>query len=385
MGSAGISGTLGSRLRLGVSWALASLLLVQLVAALLPMPAFGLWVVRLIARETWLFAVPLGALLFVIGPRSWMRGVGLGAAVWGFVPLLGAWPMFGTVHGGFSLMEYATGTRLGREVVVQRDLVLEPSRPDLALDLYPGQGAGPRPLLVVLHGGSWQRGDKGEVAHASRALAAAGWSVADLRYRLAPAHRFPAPVADVKCLLGRLRGEAARLNVDPKRVVLLGRSAGGHLALIAGYSMGVSGAEALPPSCAVPEQPVQGVVAVYPLIDLEGTYKEPPSPDLLDARDALGKLLGGSPEQVKPLYEAASPVRWARAGRRLPPTLLVHGQADLLVRIEHSKKLYDALEAGRHTARLLGIPDADHGFDVRSGGIGEQLTRAAVLDFLRGL
>jgi acetyl esterase/lipase len=378
-------GITGSRLRLVVSWALACVLLVQLVAALVPMPTFGLWMVRLVARETWLVAVPLGALLFVIGPRSWMRGVGLGTAVWGLVPLIAAWPMFGPVKARFSLAEYARGSTAGSEVVVQRDLVLEPARPDLALDLYAGVGAGPRPLVVTVHGGSWQRGDKGEVAHVSRALAAAGWSVADIRYRLAPAHRFPVPVADVKCVLGRLRGEAARLNLDPRRVVLLGRSAGGHLALVAGYSLGTSGAEALPPSCAVPEQPVQGVVAIYPLVDLEGTYAKPPSPDLLDARDAMGKLLGGSPEQVKPLYQAASPVLWARAGRRLPPTLLIHGQADLLVRVEHSTQLYDALAAAKHTARLLGIPDADHGFDFRSGGIGEQLARAAILDFLRGL
>ena len=57
----------------------------------------------------------------------------------------------------------------------------------------------------------------------------------------------------------------------------------------------------------------------------------------------------------------------------------------MLVPIVHSTRMYEALRAGQHTVRLLGIPGADHGFDFRSGGIGEQLERAAVLHFLRGL
>jgi acetyl esterase/lipase len=373
--------------RLGLGRALLVLLVVHFALAMLPMPTFGLWMGRLVARETWLFATALGVVALFMGPTSWIRGLGLTAALFGLRALIGAWPMFALVSGSFSPGEYLSfSTGAGGGVSVQRDLALVPSRPDLTLDLYQGAGAGPRPLVVVIHGGSWQRGDKGEVAQVSRAIAAAGWSVADIRYRLVPAHPFPAPVADVKCQLGKLREQAAKLGLDPGRVVLLGRSAGGHLALLAAYSMGD---KRLPPSCAVPEplseQPVRGVIALYPIVDLEGAYAQPPSPDILDTRDALHKLIGGPPAQLAEPYRLATPTWWvAQKGARIPPTLLLHGQDDLLVPLWHSKKMFDALTEGQHTAKLLGIPNADHGFDFRKGGIGEQLERAAVLDFLRG-
>lgn len=372
------------RVRRGLGRALLVLLVVHFAVAMLPMPTFGLWMGRLVARETWLFATGLGAVALLVGPSSWIRGLGLTAALFGLRVLIGAWPMFALVHGSFSLGEYLSfKTRSGDGVEVVTDLVLDPSRPELTLDLYKGAGAGPRPLVITIHGGSWQRGDKGEVAQVSRSLAAAGWSVADIRYRLVPAYRFPVPVGDVKCVLGRLREQAERLGLDPERVVLLGRSAGGHLALLAAYS---TGDKRLPPSCPVAEKPVRGVISIYPIVDMEGAYAQPPSPDLLDTRDAMHKLIGGPPSQFPEQYKAATPTWWVEQKvARIPPTLLLHGQDDLLVPVSHARRMFDVLTAGQHTARLYGIPAADHGFDFRAGGIGEQIERAAILDFLRGL
>ena len=372
------------RVRRGLGRALLLLLVVHFVVAMVPWPLFGLWMGRLVARETWLFTVPLGVLALFVGPSSWIRGLGLTAALFGLRVLIGAWPMFALVHGSFSLGEYLSfKTHAGDGVEVVRDLALEPSRPELTLDLYKGAGAGPRPLLIAIHGGSWQRGDKGEVAQISRAVAAAGWSVADIRYRLVSANRFPVPVGDVKCLIGRLREQATKLALDPGRVVLLGRSAGGHLALLAAYSAGDS---RLLPSCPVADEPVRGVISIYPIVDMEGAYALPPSPDILDTRDAMHKLIGGPPAQFPERYKEATPTWWLQQKRgRIPPTLLIHGQDDLLVPVSHARQMFDALTAGQHTAKLLGIPAADHGFDFRAGGIGEQIERAAVLDFLRGL
>lgn len=372
------------RVRRGLGRALLVILIAHFVVAMVPWPVFSLWMGRLVARETWLFMIGLGTVALFVGPSSWIRGLGFTAAVFGLRVLIGAWPMFALVHGSFSLGEYLSfSTHAGDGVEVVKDLALEPSQPELTLDLYKGAGAGPRPLVIAIHGGSWQRGDKGEVAQVSRSIAAAGWSVADIRYRLVPAHRFPVPVGDVKCLLGRLREQAERLSLDPERVVLLGRSAGGHLALLAAYS---TGDKRLPPSCAVAEKPVRGVISIYPIVDMEGAYAQPPSPDVLDTRDAMHKLIGGPPSQFSEQYKAATPTWWVEQKvARIPPTLLLHGQDDLLVPVSHAKRMFDVLTAGQHTARLLGIPGADHGFDFRAGGIGEQIERAAILDFLRGL
>src|SRR4029453_5595643 len=128
----------------------------------------------------------------------------------------------------------------------RRGVILAPARPDLAGDVDLPPGAGPHPFVVVVHSGAWRSGDKGEVRHVSRALAGAGHVVVDVRYRLAPGSRFPASVADVKCLLGRLRERAAEFAIDPGRGALLGRSAGGQVALVAAYS---AGDPRLPPAC----------------------------------------------------------------------------------------------------------------------------------------
>ena len=75
-------------------------------------------------------------------------------------------------------------------------------RPWLTADVFHAPGPPPHPFVVVVHGGSWRRGDKGELPHVSRRLAAAGYTVVDVRYALAPAEPFPRGIADVKCLLG---------------------------------------------------------------------------------------------------------------------------------------------------------------------------------------
>lgn len=359
------------------------LLVLHLALCHLPLPSFELWKARLVAKELTLVAAVLGGVGVVLGRTHLVRGLCLSLGCWALRPLVIAWPLFALAHGSFSPGEYLTGAP-ELPVPVERDVVLEPSRPDLTTDVYRGSGDLPRPLAVVVHGGSWQRGDKGEIATVSRALAIAGVTVFDVRYRLAPEHRFPAAVADVKCLLGRLREQAGKFGVAPERAALIGRSAGGQIVLVSAYS---AGSRQIPPSCAVADEPVRAVVALYPCTDLAYAYENIHIPDLLDSRDTLTKYLGGSPLSQLELYRLATPMTWIdKAGsRQLPRTLLLHGLDDILVRPYHSERLYDALVRNGQTATLLGIPAADHGFDFRSGGIGEQIERAAVLDLLRRL
>jgi acetyl esterase/lipase len=69
----------------------------------------------------------------------------------------------------------------------------------------------------------------------------------------------------------------------------------------------------------------------------------------------------------------------------LPPSLLVHGTGDRVVDPEHSRRLHSALSRHGHPAELLLINAAEHGFDFRRGGVGEQLARGALLEFLAPL
>ena len=368
---------------LGLGRLFLALLVVHLALCHLPMPTFGLWTVRLIAKELTLAAAALAAITVVIGRTHLVRGLALSLGCWALRSLFIAWPLFQIAGGSFSLGEYVTGAS-APAIPVEREVILESSRPDLAVDVYRGTGDQPRPLALVVHGGSWLHGDKGEVPTISRALAAAGVTVFDVRYRLAPEHCFPAAIADVKCVLGRVREQATKYGVDPERAALIGRSAGGQIVLVAGYS---AGDRLIAPSCAVKDQPVRTVIGVYPSTDLAYAYEHVDRPDLLDSRDTLEKYLGGPPQALPAVYQQGTPMWWVeKAGKRqLPTTLLVHGLDDTLVRPYHSLHLYDALVRSGQTVKLLGIPAAEHGFDFRSGGIGEQIERAAVVDALRRL
>jgi acetyl esterase/lipase len=184
-------------------------------------------------------------------------------------------------------------------------------------------------------------------------------------------------VADVKCLLGRLREQGDRFGIDPGRVFLLGRSAGGEIALVAAYS---AGDPRLPPSCAVEDAPVSAVTALYAPTDLAWGHAHPIRPDVVRGPEAIELYLGGTPEQAPDAYRLASPLTWA--DHPLPPTLLVHGTDDRLVSVEHSRRLARGLRAAGQPVELVEIPFADHAFDARPGGFGEQLARQVVVRFL---
>ena len=103
-------------------------------------------------------------------------------------------------------------------------------------------------------------------------------------------------------------------------------------------------------------------------------------PDVIRGNESLRLYLGGSPEE-RP--ETLSAGLGAFLGRpRLPPTLLIHGSGDQLVPDHHSKHLAEGLSANGSGGCAGRIPFADHGFDIRAGGAGEQVARQALLRFL---
>jgi len=364
------------------AFALTSIAGAAAAVIVFPAPVFPLWVVRLAALELSLGASALAVLGIALAlaareaRAAWTAVlIGVPALVALLVPSLAAIPSYVRSGVRFSIGEYVLGVDPAG-VTVERDLVLDPGRP-LRADLYRPALGEPHPLVMVVHGGAWRAGDKGAASHVSRALAAAGHAVLDVQYGLAPAHPFPEAVADVKCLLGRARERAASLGLDPARVALLGRSAGGQIALVAAYS---AGDPRLAPACGVDDRPVSGVVAAYPPTDLAAGYVRPVRPDVVRGPEALEAYLGGPPWTRAAAYRLATPQSWV--DRPVPPTLLVHGTGDRLVHVGHSRGLAASLRAAGRRCVLLEVPYAEHGFDVRPGGMGEQLARGAILGFL---
>ena len=351
-------------------------------AALILAPAVhrAWWLARLALRETSLVLVPVAAAALVAarGTRRARASRVLALAALAVALTMFAAPLAAFAHWrDFSPVEYVLGGAVTPVVRIDRDVVLDPALPGLAADVFHAPGPTPHPFVVAVHGGSWRGGDKGQLPHASRELAAHGYTVVDVRYALGPANPFPRGVADVKCLLGRVREHAADLGIDPRRGALLGRSAGGQIALVAAYS---SGDPRLPPSCAVRDEAVRAVVALYAPADLVWGHDNPMVPDVIRGTESIELYLGGAPAAQPEAYRLATPMSWL--DHPVPPTLLIHGTGDQLVSPVHSRRLAAALAAHGQPVHLVEVPMGEHGMDARPGGVSEQVARHATLDFL---
>jgi acetyl esterase/lipase len=123
------------------------------------------------------------------------------------------------------------------------------------LDVYQVPSSKPTPVVIQLHGGGWIRGDRPSSSRSFNAFFAAGMSVVTVQYRNAIDAPAPAAIQDVRCAMAWIKRNAAKYNFDANRVIPWGGSAGGHLALMAGYAP----ASFNPPGCT--DQPK--VVAVF--------------------------------------------------------------------------------------------------------------------------
>jgi len=237
----------------------------------------------------------------------------------------------------------------------------------LSLDLYrPLHPQALLPGVLVIHGGSWQSGDKTGFEPLNRYLAARGYAVAAIDYRLAPRWIFPAARDDVHSALDWLRQNAGLLHLDAKQWVLLGRSAGGEIALAAAYDR--------------KDPSVRGVIALYAPSDLTFAYAIPDNPLIMNSRKVIAAYLGGTPDQKPQLYTEASPLNAVDA--RTPPTLMIHGLRDELVWPVHAERLSARLALARRPFYFLKLPWATHGFDIHLNGPSGQLSLYAIEYFL---
>ncbi len=218
----------------------------------------------------------------------------------------------------------------------------------LKLDLYQPTGVTkPAPAVVWIHGGAWRSGHRAAYHAYCIRCAEAGYVAATVSYRLMNVAPFPAAAEDVKCAIRWVRKNAARLGVDPNRIAAAGGSAGGHLALLAGYASEVAELEGTGGNDGV-SSAVQAVVDFYGPADLTTEYAV--SNDIV-INFLGGKLFKDAPEA----YRLASPVTHVTPDD--PPTLIFHGTIDRIVSVRQSEMLVDKLKAA-------GVP---HEFDRIEG------------------
>lgn len=223
------------------------------------------------------------------------------------------------------------------------------------LDLYLPQRSGPAPIAVWLHGGSWVTGDKRPVPAVLLGLRDRGFAIAAVNYRLTGLSSHPAQLHDVKGAVRWLRAHADEYGLDSARVYLVGFSAGGHLASLAGLTAGDAALEGDVGGNLDRSSAVDGIVVYAGPSDLPRLAGDCAGCQVSAQFVALGCsfLLCGDPGV------AASPLTYAKAGA--PPFLILHGDADRVVPVEQARLLNAALQQNGVRSRLVVVEGGQHG------------------------
>lgn len=267
--------------------------------------------------------------------------------VYGFI-----YPEKAPVGYRFEVLDFLA-IRLGLEKVINRD----PDVPSdvevvnnveyksvdgksLQLDLYiPKNIVKPAPLLVFIHGGAWKSGKREDYKVYLVAFAQRGYITATVSYRLLKDGQYPDCVEDVSDAVNWFFRNAEKYGYDPDRIALIGGSAGGHLALLAGYGWQNHRNSIASQKVAENEHKIKAVVDLYGPVDLTTLYAR--------NHPLVTNFIGHSYTEIPGLYREASPIQYLSKSN--PPTLIFHGTSDNLVPISQSDTLKAQLDR-------LGVP-----------------------------
>jgi acetyl esterase/lipase len=258
--------------------------------------------------------------------------------------------------------------------------------------------------LIYFHGGLWQALDKDFLTQPLfRHLAGQGHVVMDVAYSLAPAADLARMLADVKQAIVWMKTNASNYGVDPQRIVLMGVSGGGHLALLAAYASELPAFQVICPGA---DMSVRAVVAMSGITDMSAFFSEygrttVRQPELssqisVDMRPfvhdrtwldrlmtrtrafpayrhanmpggilLLVELMGGTLKEIPQAYRQASPLE--HVGPHCPPTLQFCAEDDFVVNVSHGRRLDQALRNCGATSVYIEYPATVHGFDQYIG------------------
>ena len=387
-------------------WLIAAPGVLFALLIVLPAPTYYLWMAAVGISEWsgWLLPAGLISLLcgvcaLLLSRRSATARAGITLSLvmlaCASVPLIEAYMVAKQSGISLSLRRYFFGANDAGErgrVDEQRDV--EFANPDghtLRLDVYQphdttqtqpqANNTSPAllPAVIVIHGGSWSGGVKSDFVRYDRWLAEGGRVVFDVEYRLAnSSQHFPAQLMDIRCAIVWVKSHAAQYHVDPQRLALLGRSAGGQLALLAAYTANETASAA--DTCGTQDTRVRAVISFYGPTDLTWDYTHPGRPDVIDTPRVLENYLGGSPSVAPQAYAAASPIEHVSA--QSPPTLFLHGGHDQLVLAGNVERLIPKLSTAGVPYTYVYLPWANHGFDYNFNGLHSQLAQAEISRFL---
>jgi acetyl esterase/lipase len=255
---------------------------------------------------------------------------------------------------------------------------------EIKADVYGGEGTAPRPVVIWIHGGALIMGSRGQTFDRAvfNELLQAGYAIVSIDYRLAPETKLPEILEDLKAAYAWVRDEGSRLfHADPKRIAVMGGSAGGYLTLAAGYLV---------------EPRPRALVTFWGYGDIAGDWYAKPDPFYSKqpavSKDEAYRAVGGPPRtdsnnqnqrgrfylycrqnglwpkevsDLDPIKDAQAlaafcPVRNVSA--KYPPTLMIHGTKDTDVPYEQSVQMAQELKRQGVPYEFITIPDGPHGW-----------------------
>ncbi|MBE9144042.1 alpha/beta hydrolase [Planktothrix mougeotii] len=227
------------------------------------------------------------------------------------------------------------------------------------LDIYkPRNLRGKNKTLVAIHGGGWISGNKEEIVPQLIPFLTQGWSIVNVEYRLGAVALAPAAVEDVCCALRWVFSHADEYQFDRNKIVVIGGSAGGHLATLcsilpnsAGFDQGVKISDHQKPED-LTELNIAAIINLFGIMDVN---------DILSGinRKDYAVLWFGQQPNIEELANKISPIHYVRFG--LPPLLTIHGNRDELVPYQQAVKMHQKLDDFRVPNQLLTLTGAGHG------------------------
>jgi len=216
-------------------------------------------------------------------------------------------------------------------------------------DLYlPPNTGKPTPVIINIHGGGWNHGSKDDQG-GFNLFFKQGWAVANMEYRLMQVAKAPGCVEDTRCMMIYLIKNAKALNIDPNKIVILGSSAGGHLALMGGL---LANDHKFDTNCpGVDNIKVVAIIDKYGIADVwdwgNGVIKS----------KSVANWLG--PNNSEQFAKSVSPIFYVN--KNSPPTFIAHGNADTTVPYQQSVDLHKKfLEVGVKT-EFMTVEGGGHG------------------------
>jgi acetyl esterase/lipase len=278
----------------------------------------------------------------------------------------------------------------------------------IGVDVHPGLGDSPRPAVMFIHGGGLILGSRSAVPPVQiEALHRSGFDLVSIDYRLAPETPLPGIVSDVEDAWAWLRREAPSLGIDADRIAVLGHSAGGFLSLLCGFRLD-------PRPCAVVSLAGYGRLVTEEFCAPNPHHAALPAVHEDEARAALDRKVlsaGGPGDSIQRFlgrgrfylfcrqrgtwltqvsghdqrdlgwFETYEPVR--HVSPEYPPTLLVHGEQDVEVRIEQSESMRRELARHGVIHELLSHPSWGHAFPYVPGDASVDGAFARIVTFLK--